>query len=344
MNKIPIKNLYLPLLVLLAGFVLTLVFTKTLPDPNAVLYQLAADRTTAGYLAIKEEKSLRGIPIDKNTDPRESGMIGMDFSPITTTLADAETKNASVNPDASALITKYLLSLGVKEGDLVAINFSGSFPGINVAVLMACETLNLEYVTISSVGASKYGANLPEFTWQDMEQTLYQSGLIHKKPLYYSHGGAYDTGEGLDKDILFEIDQRLETSGKKLLEFQDFEQNLDYRMKLYQDATVLINAGGNYVSLGSDDEMSFASGGVWHYMPGQSKGDGLIQRFIAQDKPVIQLLNLKDLYHNEIPWGLSPLQSSYTAPVYQTQSVPKSIPIAALALAALIFKKNQQHK
>ena len=60
----------------------------------------------------------------------------------------------------------------MKEGDPVAVSFSGSFPALNIAVYAAIRTLNLKPTIISSVSGSQWGANDPAFLWIDMEHFL----------------------------------------------------------------------------------------------------------------------------------------------------------------------------
>ena len=44
----------------------------------------------------------------------------------------------------------------VGPGDRVGAAFSGSFPGLNLAVLSACQVMEVELVYICSAGASTY--------------------------------------------------------------------------------------------------------------------------------------------------------------------------------------------
>ncbi len=42
-----------------------------------------------------------------------------------------------------------------------------------------------------------WGANIPEFTYLDIESALYNEGLISSKTAYASYGGIDDVGRGL---------------------------------------------------------------------------------------------------------------------------------------------------
>ncbi|MBK6335610.1 MAG: poly-gamma-glutamate system protein [Betaproteobacteria bacterium] len=88
------------------------------------------------------------IAIDPTTDPSQSGLIGIDYSDLTTTLGDLRAKQLSVQPAFAALIVTWLKDAGVRRGDRVALSLTGSFPGLNIAALSACEAMGLEALVI----------------------------------------------------------------------------------------------------------------------------------------------------------------------------------------------------
>jgi poly-gamma-glutamate system protein len=67
-------------------------------------------------------------------DPRLDMLIGQQFTTITTDFAAFEDKIAGANPNFAALIVDFLEQVGVKAGDQVAVGFTGSHPGVNLAV------------------------------------------------------------------------------------------------------------------------------------------------------------------------------------------------------------------
>jgi len=81
-----------------------------------------------------------------------------------------------------------LMESELKKNDVVAVAFTGSLPGLNIAVLSALQTLNLKPLVITSVGASNWGANDPYFTWLDMERLLYDAEIFNYRSLLL---GAY---------------------------------------------------------------------------------------------------------------------------------------------------------
>ena len=121
------------------------------------------------------------IKIDKSLDKNETGLIGLEWSGITTTLGDIEAKRTSTNPDFAALLVKLFKEIGLKKGDIVAANFSSSFPALNLAFISAADTLGLKAIIITSIGSSTYGGNIEDFTYLDMENYLYSKNFIFCK-------------------------------------------------------------------------------------------------------------------------------------------------------------------
>ena len=52
---------------------------------------------------VKNERLGRGLPIDAETDPAESGLIGSFVTPITTDAGDLEAKQTAINPNFAAV-------------------------------------------------------------------------------------------------------------------------------------------------------------------------------------------------------------------------------------------------
>ena len=143
---------------------------------------------------IKNERIRRGITIDKNLDINETGLIGEEWSGITTTLGNLESKRTSTNPDFAALLVKLF-----KEKGLKAANLSSSFPALNLSLIAAADTLGLEAVMVNSVGSSTYGGNIEEFTYIDMENYLFSKGIIRNRSRGFSLGGIGDIGKNSSK-------------------------------------------------------------------------------------------------------------------------------------------------
>ncbi len=106
-----------------------------------------------------------------------TGIIGDEFTPLTTSLGDVEAKRTSTNPAFAALLVKFFHDAGLKRGDVVAVGASGSFPALLLATLSTSRVLGLEPIVIYSIGASMYATPTSlEFTFVDMLSGLRAEG------------------------------------------------------------------------------------------------------------------------------------------------------------------------
>ena len=252
----------------------------------------AANRAQRVFQAVKEEKQRRGFPIQPLEDLNETGLIGDSFTSITTTLGNLEAKRSSINPNAAALVVHLLYDAGVRPGDRIAVNCSGSFPALNLSVLCAMDAMELEGIVFSSVGASAYGANLEEFTYPDMEHFLFSQGYLQRKSYSVSFGGANDQGLEFSEEVKAKIHTRLTSLGYPVWEMEDLEENIQARMERYGPVVCFVNVGGNLVSTGGSAAYDSGSGLLWE----SSDQKGLIGQHLAQNVPVVHLLNLKKLF------------------------------------------------
>ncbi|MBE0602904.1 MAG: poly-gamma-glutamate system protein, partial [Deltaproteobacteria bacterium] len=135
------------------------------PDPLREEKNAATTLMQRAGQAVKAGKLRIGVPIDRRLDANDTGLIGVEYTDITTTLGSLAAKRTSTNPAFAAVVVDMLYRAGVRPGDAVAVGFSGSFPALNIAVLSAAKALDLRPVIISSAGSSTYGANQPDMTW-----------------------------------------------------------------------------------------------------------------------------------------------------------------------------------
>lgn len=259
----------------------------------------AAQRLQQYFTAVRSYKEELAIPLSED-DIHKTGMIGLPYTGITTTAGALEAKRTAAWPDMAALCVRMLFEAGVRPGDTVGAGFSGSFPGMNLAVVAACESMNVKLVCISSVGASTYGANNPELTFPEMLYRLKQDGLIDTQSAAVTMGGHNDIGSDMDKELSGQIKQRLTALGLHLLEAADFQTNLDARETLYlQEGPIhcFIAVGGNLTSLGQGEAgVSLGQGVLRPNRPLQiDASSGLVQRYLARGIPVINLLNIKKI-------------------------------------------------
>lgn len=220
-------------------------------DENYKLMLDAARHMKIVSNKILERKIEKGIEVDYGLDINKTGLIGHEYTEITTTLGNLESKRTSTNPDFAALFVKILKERGLQKGDKVAVNMSGSFPALNIALIIALDLLELEGVIISSLGASTYGANNPEFTYLDIEDFLLKEKLIFNHSKAYSLGGDGDLGENFEEEYKEKILERFRDGNRKFFHIAEYKKNIEERLKHYLsfgEIKTFINIGGNLVS------------------------------------------------------------------------------------------------
>ena len=259
----------------------------------------AARRLEKCFEAVRGYKSELGIPMSED-DLHQTGMIGLPYTGITTTQGALEAKRTTAWPDMAALCVRMLYEAGVRPGDTVGAGFSGSLPGMDLAVVTACESMGVRLVCIASVGASTYGANNPELTFPEMLYRLEQDGLISTRSAAVTMGGYHDVGADMDPELADAVRLRLREDGLNLVEEPDFSANIAWREALYQQAGPIdcfVAVGGNLTSLGQGESGVSLGQGVLH--PSGTvridESSGLVQRYLSRGLPAVNLLNIKKL-------------------------------------------------
>ena len=300
------------------------------PDklPYAKVMEKAAKLHTEAARLIREEKAARGIALSEG-DSLGIGLMGEDFSAIMTTSAGLPEKRTSQLPDFAALVVHYFYEAGLQKGDAVGANFSGSYPGLNVAVLCAAEVMGLDLRYSTSVGSSAYGANIPEYTFPEMVKTLYDAKLISRMPVVVTLGGKGDMGlnmmayvmeEEEDLKAVEEMKARLVRDGLAPADIESFAQDIALHEELYGDIKAFVNAGGNGLGLGSSEDsfMLHAGNGLLKPQPVEiTPRSGLTERYLAKGLPTIHLLAVGKLCEESgIPFDPETVPEIGTSGVY----------------------------
>lgn len=217
----------------------------------------AATRTRAALEAVGRARLGTGEPIDVVNDPNETGLIGHEFSLITTSRGSHQQKLRALDPNIAGVFVELLKRARVGEGDLVAVAVTGAFPLLNAATIISVETLGATPVVITSVGSSMWGANLPELTWLDMESVLEEEGIISHRSVAATRGGGDDRGRGLSPEGRALVDSAAARNGVPLIEEPTLDESIDRRMEAYdefaggREYTAYVNVGGGLGSMGS---------------------------------------------------------------------------------------------
>ncbi|MEM5780010.1 MAG: poly-gamma-glutamate system protein [Lawsonibacter sp.] len=302
----------------------------------------AAQQLERCFAAVHGYKEELGIPTS-GEDLHGTGMIGESYTGITTTLGAIEAKRTTAWPDMGALCVRLLYEAGVRPGDTVGAGFSGSFPAMDLALVAACEAMGVELVCIASVGSSTYGANNPGLTFPEMMDRLREDGLIQTPMAAVTMGGEKDVGEDMDPELSSQIRVRLQARGLSLLDQPDFAQNLACRQNLYRQLGPIhcfVAVGGNVTSMGRGESGVSLGQGVLHpdRTPRLDDSSGLVQHYLAQGLPVINLLNIKKLTadyglpYDPVEWP--PIGQSA---IYHIIRYPRSWLIAGLGGAAALL-------
>ena len=283
---------------------------------------LSANKMKTLIYEIKKEKINRNIEIDKNLDKNLTGLMGIEWSNISTTLGNEEAKRTSINPDFSALITKKLKELNLKDGDVVAVNMSSSFPALNLALISSLDTLNIKGIIVNSVGSSNYGGNIEEFNYLDMESYLLEKGLIKNRSIAYSFGGMDDIGREFEDLVKEKIKEKNRKYNLNFIYNEDLEKNIEERYNFYKknsskEIKAFINIGGNILSLGRTSNTIVNSNVILNKEENNEIKTGLIGKFFKDEIPILYLLNIKGIaLKNEIPIDPIPLPEIGTSAVY----------------------------
>ncbi len=263
---------------------------------------VAASKTCAEGLELIARWRRRIEPIDPKVDPLRTGIIGIVASPVTSISGHLPSKQASANPNWAAVIVQLLRKAGVREGDVVAVAASGSFPALNLASYCALEQIGARPIIILSASASQWGANVPGFTWVDMARRLRKADIIESKAVAATLGGEDDRGVGIPEQGLSILRRALERADIDLLEPGSYEEAVAERIAVYakhaegQPIRAFLNVGGGTATTGPPSIDHFFDPGLLRGAPPRAfTMRSVMGHFIDQEVPVINLWNISTL-------------------------------------------------
>ncbi len=344
--NITIKNLIILFIIVGFGLIATEISKENIPTSYYQLQLKAAQIMKESLKTIQEEREARDISINEKTDPNNTGIIGEEYTRLTTTLGNLSAKRTSANPDFAALMVKYLKQAGLKSGDVIAVGSSGSFPGLIIATLAACKAMEITPLTIYSIGASEYGATIPSFTFIDMLEILNEKNILPYSLLAVSMGGNNDQAEAMfypdSQEMIRNIAHK---SGVFFIDTDNLVENIQKRMELYKNAagdkkiSLFVNIGGASANYGNTTaSITYPNGLVMNgpEIP-EHPERGLIFEYQALGLPVIHLLNIRDLaLKNGIPVDPVPLPQVGKSNVYFELKYQKWI-IALTIFIGMVF-------
>jgi poly-gamma-glutamate system protein len=341
-SKLSYLQLFVISLVALFFIVLIRLTEQKMPQEQRKEMLTAAKKMQEAENLLKTFREKKNLTVNIQDDPIKSGFIGIEFSPITTTLGNLKAKQTSTNPNFAALFVHWFNKLNLSKNDKVIIHTSGSFPALSIASIIACEIYGLTPIIISSLGASSFGANIPQLTYWDMEDILFKKNIIKHKTIYATPGGQNDNGSSF-WDGGFEIMQ--ETSKRNSIKIitpltlQEAINNKINFVNSQKPFSLFINIGGNQSALGEVPcSMQIPYGLITRPIECKCSANcfGLIHIFNKTGIPIINMLNIRNLaLENRIELLFNYNKKLGESELYFVKK--KSKPLLVFSLVSLIF-------
>ena len=254
-------------------------------------------------------------------------------------------------------MVELLTNAELNKGDTIAVMLTGSMPGANMAMLIACKAMDIYPIIISSIGASQWGANDPDMTWLDMERILFNEGYIPARSIAASIGGRNDQGRLLSPKGRELIRNNINKNGLPLIRGNGLEDNIQQRMNYFGKYRfkAVVNIGGGVASLGTSFNLRLLQPGIVYRKDIEkiSKGDGIegsVVRFSKQNILLIHVLNIQKLIEQlgmqyaPIPLPTIGEGSLYAVEKYDLKITILSLFIVSLSVLVVGWKSKQQIK
>ncbi len=317
----------------------------------------AAGQMVKAMEMLKEVRLEKGVFVDVENDPNETGLVGSQFSLTTTDEGDLDAKLTTLDPNFAAAMVELLDQAGLQSGDTIAVMLTGSMPGANMAMLIACDAMNIHPVVITSIGASQWGANDPDMTWLDMEKILFDNGLIPTRSIAASIGGRNDQGRLLSPKGRALITDNIAEHEMPLIKGESLRDNIQKRMVHFgnNNYKAVVNVGGGVASLGTSFNLRLLPPGVVYRNDIEAisrKGgiEGTVVKFVKKNIPLIHVLNIQTLTENlGMPFAPIPIPEIGLGSLYAIQKYNLNVTfICLLIVAGMVFgvgwKSHQQIK
>jgi poly-gamma-glutamate system protein len=185
---------------------------------------------------------------------------------------------------------------------------TGSLPALNIATLVAIQEYGAEPLWIEAGSSSAWGANIPNFSWFDMEKVLFDKKIIHHRAVAASLGGENDNGAGLSPDGRDSLRAIITRNGIPLLEVASLDSSIKKGIAMFKKSTkhkkpaLFISLGGGAASLGTSQVASLLKTGL--NLPkklliiGDQPVQGYISCFLKEGVPVLHITDIHKLAEN----------------------------------------------
>ena len=255
------------------------------------------ERVRAAQLHLSQWRQANGNASNLQDDPWNCGLIGLEWSGLTTTLGELASKRTGCNPAWAVQFSRWFNELELKPGDHIAIYSSGSFPGLLLNAIAAAEAMQLEPLLIVSLGASTWGANHPDAPWPVLAAELRRNGYISKRADYYTLGGGAELGHGLAPEGETLLRAAAKDAGVELLSAASLRDMVALKSELLDEfqPKLFINIGGSQANLGDEVEVLRLQTGLLPSGEAAVAGNGVIGYALRNEIPVIHMLNVKSI-------------------------------------------------
>ena len=115
---------------LLLAFGLTGLWYLAAPAVLSSEERLLWEKVRSAQLHLSQWRQQNDTAASTQSDPWDCGLIGLEWSGITTTLGDLGSKRTACNPAWAVQFGRWFREQGLKPGDHIAIYSSASFPGL----------------------------------------------------------------------------------------------------------------------------------------------------------------------------------------------------------------------
>ncbi len=321
--------------------------------------KLSVSRKSVQALEYLKEKRMKNVEfIDNRNDPNETGIIGQKYSYITTGSGSLPVKLSTTNPNFGALMVELLRQAGIQPGDQVVVGMTGSFPAMDIEMLLALEEMKARVILIPSVTSSSWGANHPDYTILDMIRILKSAGKLHTDYTYASIGGNKDIGMSMSEKGVDLVLEAIRRNGLKVLNEGSLEGNIRKRLQIIDEQTggenpaLYINIGGGIASTGSKADKNALRPGYHKKIKIGSLPDkqGMIYEMAKRGVPVIHLANISELMKKyELPLNPVPLPEPgngklFYAYRYNVYKVGFAAFVLLLVLGIFVFLDHQNRR
>lgn len=286
----------------------------------------AAQTMQAASAVLYPQKVALGIWPGPKVDPNKTGMLGQEYTPMTTSIGTLSNKRTATSPDFAAALAKRMAELGVGKGDKVLIIQSGSFLGGDIAAIAAAEALGANVILIPSMGASQFGANDLELPLIDVLSLLIEKGVIHTQPIAAVIGGAAGTGRNMEpgspellrasilrRGVMLVDDPVLKTMVDRLTVLVDTALGSRDQLKL------MVKVGGSVISTGNCAEnLNYSTEVRPRTDPCTGTTPGLLYLKGTETVPIIHVIDMTGMSQDMgLPYDPSPFPAPGTnAAVY----------------------------